>query len=107
MQEDICGILNGCVNSKSNEEREASEAKIRTLKDSNPQEFLNLMTQQLNNQDLDEGARHLTGILFKNTIKAGEDIPFWFTLSAEVREEFKSRILAPLADNLRSVRLSG
>jgi len=107
MKEDICEILKGCVNSKSNEEREAYEAKIRTFKDTNPQEFLNSMTQQLNNQDLDEGARHLTGILFKNTIKAGDDTPLWFTLSEEVRTEFKSRILAPLADNLRSVRLSG
>jgi len=106
MQEDIRVILRGCIEARSDEERVANENKIRSIKESDPQGFLNEMTQQLNNADLPEGARHLTGILFKNTIKAGDEQPFWFSLSFEIREELKQRILAPLADESRSVRLS-
>mmetsp|Transcript_39657 Transcript_39657/g.39238 ORF Transcript_39657/g.39238 Transcript_39657/m.39238 type:complete len:110 (-) Transcript_39657:2272-2601(-) len=106
MQEDIGQVLTGFVMSKSNEEKEVNEEKIRALKEANPRDFLFAMIEQLNNETLATPARHLTGILFKNTAKGGDDGPLWFTLSDDDRAKLKEYILIPLADEYEEVRRS-
>lgn len=106
MQEDIAVVLKACTTPKNNEERLLNEQKIREYKKNNPQEFVYIMTEQLNNTSLDESARHLAGVLFKNSVKAEDPEPFWFSLGDELKQELKTRILAPLADDKASVRLS-
>lgn len=64
------------------------------------------MSEQLNNPELDVSSRHLAGVLFKNSVKGGDPEPLWYSLTAEQKEELKNRILAPLADDNSSVRLS-
>ncbi len=83
-----------------------NEGKIRTLKDSSPRDFLFAMVEQLNNDSLATPARHLTGILFKNTAKGGDEGPFWFTLSDDDRSKLKEGILMPLASEHEDVRRS-
>lgn len=106
MEQDIGQILTGFVSARSNEEKEQYEQRIRDLKENDPKLFLYEMVKQLNNEELADGARHLTGILFKNTAKAGEETPFWFVLTDEEREQLKEGILNPLASKNRQVRLS-
>lgn len=106
MQEDIEHVLRACAVPKNNEDRLNNEKKIREFKKQNPEQFVYTMSEQLNNTNLDESSRHLAGVLFKNSVKAGEPEAFWFMLPNDAREELKTRILAPLADNSPSVRLS-
>jgi importin subunit beta-1 len=106
MQEDIGLVLKSCALSSSNEERTSNEAKIRQYKQEDPQKFVYEMAQQLNNYALDPAARQLAGVLLKNTIREGDDVPFWFSFSTEANLKLKELILAPLADENKSVRLS-
>lgn len=106
MEEDIALVLKACTAPKSNEDRLLNEKKIRTFKNDMPELFIFSMTEQLNNLNLDESSRQLAGVLFKNTVKSGEPEAFWFMLSNEQKEELKTRILIPLADDSNFVRLS-
>lgn len=106
MQEDLAEILKACAVPKNNEDRLLNEKKIREFKKQQPEQFVVTMSEQLNNTQLNESARHLAGVLFKNSVKAWDPEPFWFSFSEEAREELKTRILAPLADESASVRLS-
>lgn len=106
MQEDIAEVLKACAVPRNNEDRLLNEKKIREFKKQQPAQFVITMSEQLNNLQLDESARHLAGVLFKNSVKGGDPEPFWFSFSEAEREELKTRILAPLADDSASVRLS-
>lgn len=106
MQEDITNVLTSCAMPKSNEDRLQNEKKIRAYKDQQPEEFVYVMAQQLNNNTIHEAARQLAGVLFKNSVKKEDPEPFWFSLSQETRENLKNLILEPLADSSKLVRLS-
>lgn len=106
MEENIANLLLACAIPTDNDSRLQSEGQIRQFKAEEPIQFLCLMVQQLNNPDLNPAGRHLAGVLFKNSVKAGEDTPFWFQLTPEQRDALKNDILAPLADPDQNVRLS-
>jgi len=70
MQEDLAEILKACALPKNNEDRLLNEKKIREFKKQQPEQFVVTMSEQLNNTQLNESARHLAGVLFKNSVKA-------------------------------------
>lgn len=106
MQEDIEQVLVACATPKSNEDRLLNEQKIREFKKSSPQEFVYVMAEKLNTPSLPPAARQLAGVLFKNSVKAGDPEALWFSFSDELKQELKNKILAPLADDMGPVRLS-
>lgn len=106
MQEDIAQVLTACAVPKNNEDRLKNEKIIRQFKKEQPLDFIVTMSDQLNNSNLDQSARHLAGVLFKNSVKTGDSEAFWFSLTQEQKDELKNRILMPLADSSPHVRLS-
>lgn len=106
MQEDIRKWLVGCSMPVNEASRKDNELKIRNYKKENPTEFIYYVAQELNNQELPEAARHLAGVLFKNSVKSGDDQPYWYNFTDEQSEELKKLILSPMGDPVNSVRLA-
>ena len=106
MQADIRQSLEGCANPVNNDSRKENEEKLRAYKRDSPSEFIYYMAQELNNPELSLAARHLAGVLFKNSVKAGNQGAYWFNFTEEQANELKKLILQPMADPNAQIRLA-